>query len=102
MIVQFKPEEIDLILDEHILDEHSDVNFSTREGIMREWDKWRGYEGGGSWPRDAFESLLDYLEEQYNEELRSVKRLNELLNKDMEALTELIPDDWEIPARGNE
>lgn len=39
------------------------VDFSTREGIMKEWDKWVNYYksgGGGSWPRDAFESLLDY------------------------------------------
>ena len=38
------------------------VDFSTREGIMKEWDKWREYiaaGGKGSWPRDAFESLLD-------------------------------------------
>jgi len=43
------------------------VDFSTREGIMKEWDKWRHYianGGRGSWPRDAFESLLDYLMEQ--------------------------------------
>jgi len=49
------------------------VDFSTREGIMREWDKWRKYiaDGGeGSWPRDAFESLLDYLEEKYEGELK--------------------------------
>lgn len=42
------------------------VDFSTREGIMKEWDRWVLYyrEGGGaSWPRDAFESLLDYFEE---------------------------------------
>ena len=43
------------------------VDFSTRESIMTEWDKWRKYiaEGGkGSWPGDAFESLLDYFEER--------------------------------------
>ena len=46
------------------------VDFSTREGIMKEWDKWAEYHksgGGGSWPRDAFESLLDYLEERKSE-----------------------------------
>ena len=46
------------------------VNFDTRESIMREWDKWRSYianGGGGSWPRDAFESLLDYFDEQMEE-----------------------------------
>jgi hypothetical protein len=33
-----------------------------REQIMREWDTWRAYiarGGGGSWPRDAFEGLID-------------------------------------------
>ena len=43
------------------------VNFDTREGIMAEWDSWRKYiaEGGkASWPRDAFESLLDYFDEK--------------------------------------
>lgn len=37
-----------------------------REQIMKQWDSWRKYiaEGGeGSWPRDAFESLLNYFEE---------------------------------------
>ena len=46
------------------------VNFSSRESIMREWDKWRSYianGGGGSWPRDAFESLLDYFDEKMEE-----------------------------------
>jgi len=35
-----------------------------RELIMKQWDTWRKYiaEGGkASWPRDAFESLLDHL-----------------------------------------
>jgi len=46
------------------------VDFSSRESIMREWDKWRSYianGGGGSWPRDAFESLLDYFDEKMEE-----------------------------------
>ena len=37
-----------------------------RESIMKQWDSWREYIAGGgkgSWPRDAFESLLDYFEE---------------------------------------
>ena len=37
-----------------------------REMWMNRWDDWRGYiktGGGGSWPRDAFESLLDYVDE---------------------------------------
>jgi len=51
------------------------VDFGNREGVMREWDKWRAYiagGGGGSWPRDAFESLLDYYDEQI-EDLRNFK-----------------------------
>jgi len=43
------------------------VDFSTYEGIMKEWDRWREYiaEGGrGSWPREAFESLLEYFDEE--------------------------------------
>lgn len=43
------------------------VNFDTREGIMKQWDRWVKYYkagGGASWPRDAFESLLDHFEEQ--------------------------------------
>lgn len=35
----------------------------TREQILSEWDKWREYiamGGGGDWPRQAFESLLDH------------------------------------------
>jgi hypothetical protein len=38
-----------------------------RELIMKQWDSWREYiaSGGlGTWPRDAFEALLDYFEEQ--------------------------------------
>jgi len=41
----------------------NNVDFSTREGILREWDRWRSYiahGGTASWPRDSFESLLDY------------------------------------------
>jgi len=41
--------------------------FKDRESIMKQWDKWRQYiaeGGGGSWPRDAFESLLDYYDEK--------------------------------------
>jgi len=35
-----------------------------REEIMKQWDRWVAYYksgGGGSWPRDAFEALLDEL-----------------------------------------
>lgn len=38
-----------------------------RESILKQWDSWVKYYkagGGASWPRDAFESLLDYFEEQ--------------------------------------
>ena len=46
------------------------VNFDTREGIIKEWNSWiRYYRSGGrgTWPRDAFESLLDYFDEQINQ-----------------------------------
>lgn len=39
------------------------------EEIMQQWDEWRHYianGGGGSWPRDAFEAILQYLQDQYN------------------------------------
>ncbi len=38
-----------------------------RESIMKQWDSWRQYiaDGGkASWPRDAFEALLDYFDEK--------------------------------------
>jgi len=38
-----------------------------RKEIMAMWDEWRDYiasGGKGSWPRDAFESILDAYEEQ--------------------------------------
>jgi len=37
-----------------------------RKEAMERWDSWRAYiaEGGtGSWPRDAFENLLDTYDE---------------------------------------
>ena len=39
---------------------------------MKQWDKWVKYYkdgGGGSWPRDAFEALLDKFEEEFNERI---------------------------------
>lgn len=36
------------------------------EKIMKQWSSWRKYiaeDGGGSWPRDAFESLICNFEE---------------------------------------
>jgi len=39
------------------------MNPKDREDTMKHWDRWHKYiaEGGGrSWPRDSFESLLDY------------------------------------------
>ena len=41
-----------------------------RELIMEYWDRWRRHivEGGkSSYPRDAFENLLDTIEEQIEE-----------------------------------
>jgi len=38
----------------------------NREAIMQQWDAWREYIANGgqaSWPRDAFESLLDDFDE---------------------------------------
>jgi len=53
------------------------MNQVDREEIMKRWDKWVKYYksgGGGSWPRDAFEALLDNLEEYYKNELVAEKR----------------------------
>lgn len=39
-----------------------------RAEIMQQWDTWRKYiagGGGGSWPRDAFEALLDAIDEEW-------------------------------------
>lgn len=44
-----------------------------REKIMQQWDIWRKYianGGTGSWPRDAFEALLDCLDEQLENKVR--------------------------------
>ena len=50
----------------------------SRDSIMAEWDRWREYIAGGgtgSWPRDAFEALLD----RHDEELeRHKKWVNDL------------------------
>ena len=43
------------------------MNLEDREDIMKHWDRWRKYiaDGGkASWPRDAFESLLDGFQEK--------------------------------------
>ena len=48
----------------------------NREKIMQQWDSWRRYiaaGGKGSWPRDAFESLLD----EYDEEIALRNKLIE-------------------------
>ncbi len=45
-----------------------------RNDVMRQWDRWRHYiatGGGGSWPRDAFESVLDEYDDEV-EQLRTV------------------------------
>lgn len=50
--------------------------FKDRESIMVQWDKWRTYiadGGGGSWPRDAFESLLDYYDEKLSDSQQVTK-----------------------------
>ena len=42
----------------------------TRENIMNRWDEWRrAISNGdrGSWPRDEFEMLLDWYDEQLEE-----------------------------------
>ena len=47
-----------------------------REDVMKHWDRWRKYiaEGGkGSWPRDAFESLLDYYDEKLSASQPSIE-----------------------------
>uniref|UniRef100_A0A6H1ZMB2 Uncharacterized protein n=1 Tax=viral metagenome TaxID=1070528 RepID=A0A6H1ZMB2_9ZZZZ len=43
------------------------MNLEDREEIMKQWDSWRKYiaDGGkASWPRDAFESLVDGFQEK--------------------------------------
>ena len=48
------------------------MNLKDREKIMKQWDSWHKYiaDGGkASWPRDAFEALLDSFQEKY-EDLR--------------------------------
>lgn len=43
---------------------------TDRESILKAWDSWVKYYkagGGASWPRDAFESLLDYFDEQISQ-----------------------------------
>ena len=52
------------------------MNPNDRKDIMRHWSSWRKYiaEGGEcSWPRDAFESLVDYFEEQNNDLLEKIR-----------------------------
>ena len=61
-----------------------------REKTMQLWDRMRSYiarGGGGSWPRDAFESLLD----GYDEDLAALRARVETLEAErIEALAELI------------
>jgi len=45
---------------------------------MKQWGRWGQYYkegGGGSWPRDAFESVIDYYEEKIVELTEEIKRL---------------------------
>lgn len=58
------------------------MNVNDREDVMKHWDSWRRYiaEGGeGSWPRDAFESVLEHF----------FSRIEELEAKEEAAVTEL-------------
>ena len=60
------------------------MNPNDREDIMQHWDSWRKYiaeGGGGSWPRDAFESLLDHFEEQISPNSISRFEYDDLLEK---------------------
>jgi hypothetical protein len=60
------------------------MNPNNRENIMQHWDSWRKYiaEGGkASWPRDAFESLLDHFEEQIPSNSISRFEYDDLLEK---------------------
>jgi hypothetical protein len=60
------------------------MNPNDREDIMRHWNSWRRYiaEGGeASWPRDAFESLLDHFEEQIPSNSISRFEYDDLLEK---------------------
>jgi len=53
-----------------------------REKIMHQWDTWRKYiaEGGtASWPRDAFENLIDWYEERIRELEAGTKKLNKVV-----------------------
>lgn len=57
-----------------------DYQDTSRESIMKQWDGWRKYiaeGGGGSWPRDAFEAILDHFEEEKEKllaELEAIKQ----------------------------
>lgn len=49
---------------------------------MKQWDSWRKYiaDGGkASWPRDAFEGLLDY----FDEYIETLNRDKEFLRKEL-------------------
>lgn len=66
------------------------IQVIDRKQIMQEWDSWRKYIAGGgkgSWPRDAFEALLDEFEEQ----LQLGKRLADYCRMTIE-IGELKPD----------
>ena len=42
------------------------------ETMMEQWDSWISYYvggGRGTWPRDAFEALIEYYEEKIDEKL---------------------------------
>jgi len=56
--------------DEEEAGQEVSVDLKARKKIMKQWDSWRKYiaDGGkASWPRDAFESLLDGFQEKIGE-----------------------------------
>ena len=62
--------------------------FFDRDTIMKQWDSWRVYiaeDGKGSWPRDAFEALLDYFEERLQSDVEGgqAKQCGDCGNKDL-------------------
>ena len=58
-----------------IIAEIRGMNFYT-EDLMKRWDSWVRYyrgDGGGSWPRDAFESLIDWIPEEIADRLKGAE-----------------------------
>ena len=54
------------------------IEITDRDSIMEQWISWREYianGGGGSWPRDAFECVLDYYEEKIEKLEKTIEKL---------------------------